>query len=64
MVERERKVMKVGQKVTHKELGCNGVVVPKTGNQGFGNNWFAVCWTLPNGRQEKRLEHVTRLEQN
>lgn len=49
-------MFKVGQKVTNKFEGFNGVVVAKTKFNG-GTGWFAVLWTLPSGRREQRIEH-------
>ena len=50
-------MFKPGQKVTHKENGWAGVVVSRAPK--FGKNWFAVMWTLPNGRREQRTEHYS-----
>ena len=53
-------MFKIGQKVNHKENGCQGIVVSRAPK--FGQNWFAVVWTLPNGRREQRVEHWSAIK--
>ena len=48
-------MFKIGQKVTNKFEGFNGIVVSRAPK--FGKGWFGVMWTLPNGRREQRVEH-------